>query len=119
MQAYNYRLKVIDPKKKTNLIVHEVHQFHGQFSSVIDLKAKLMEEFQEQVPETVFFNVGYFEGRQSTKKWIYSQEDLETMYKVCAAKSEILLWCNSANATASDEDDCLPAEKIKNKARVQ
>ena len=67
MQVYNYRLKVIGPKKKTNFIVREVHQFHGRFSSVIDLKAKLMEEFQEQVPETVSFNVGYFEGRQSTK----------------------------------------------------
>ena len=49
-----------------------------------------MEEFQEQVLETVSFNVGNFEGRHSTKKWICLQEDLEVMYKVCAAKSEIL-----------------------------
>ena len=66
MQVYNYRLKVIDPKK-TNFIVCAAHQFHGRFSSVVDLKAKLMEEFQEQVPKTVSFNVGYFEGHQSTK----------------------------------------------------
>lgn len=91
MQVYNYRLKVINPKKKNSFVVRDVHQFHVQFSSVIDLKAKLMEEFQDQVPETVFFNVGYFEGCQSAKNWICSQEDLEAMYKVCASKTDILL----------------------------
>ena len=88
MQVYNYWLKVIDPKKKNSFVVHDVHQFHGRFSSVIDLKAKQMEEFQEQVPETVSFNVGYFEGHQSAKKWICSQEDLEAMYNVCASKTD-------------------------------
>ena len=72
-----------------------------------------MEEFQEQVPETVSFQCWLFRRASVYKKWICSQEDLEAMYKVCAAKSEILLWCDSANATAtaSDEDDCLPAKK--------
>lgn len=90
MQVYNYRVKVIDPKKKDNFTVHEVHLFHGLFSCVME--TKLMEEFQDQ---TISFNVGYFEGHQSTKRCICLQEDLEAMYKVYASKTEILLWCDS------------------------
>ena len=91
MQVYNYRSKIIDLKMKTNFIVREVHQFQGQFPFAIVLKAKLMEEFQEQVPETVSFNVEYFEGHQSASKCICSQEDLEAMYKVCSAKVKFCL----------------------------
>ena len=39
-----------------------------------------MEEFEDHVPPTTCFSVGYFAGRQSTKKWLITQEDLTAMY---------------------------------------
>ena len=52
-----------------------------------------MEEFKDQVPETLNFSVGYFVGKQSTKKWVVSQEDLECMY-TAVRQAGICLWCD-------------------------
>ena len=56
-----------------------------------------MEEFKEQVPQSTSFSIGYFEGRQSTRYWIYSQEDLHAMYRKCS--HEIMLWCDGPSDT--------------------
>ena len=39
-----------------------------------------MEKLGDQVPETINFNIGYFEGRQSKKRWLCCQ-DLNAMYQ--------------------------------------
>ena len=51
------------------------------FKSPTDIRMKLIEEFGEQVPNTVDFTVGYFEGSQQVKVWIVTADDLQTMYK--------------------------------------
>ena len=63
-----------------------------KFSSVTDLKVKLLDQFGAQLPATTLFNVGYFDGRQS----ICSQDDLDKMYTSLASakKREVLLWCD-------------------------
>ena len=63
--------------------------------SVVEVKTRLIEEFEEQVPSTLNFSAGYFEGRQSSKKWLVSPEDLNAMYCTLeqSGKSEICLWC--------------------------
>ena len=61
-------------------MTRELRQFSGKFSSVIDLKVKLMEQFENQLPITLTFNIGYYDGRQSEKRWICDKEDLEAMY---------------------------------------
>ena len=78
------------------MVVRDLRQFHGLFRSVVDLRVKLVEEFKDQVPETLNFSVGYFVGKQSTKKWVVSQEDLECMYTAVrqAGKTDICLWCD-------------------------
>ena len=53
----------------------------------------MIEEFDDQIPSTVTFSVGYFSGHQSTKYWLYTQEDLDEMYAAISSK-EILLWCD-------------------------
>ena len=80
-----------------------MRKFKGKFSSIIDLKVKLMEEFGEQIPTTVQFSVGYFEGRQSTKKWLVSQDDLAAMYVsfTCSGKTSICLWCEGNSDDSS------------------
>ena len=61
-------MKIINLLKKSEaIIVRELHHFHGRFDSVIDLHAKLIEELKEQVPNSVTFNVAYFEGQQHPK----------------------------------------------------
>lgn len=39
-----------------------------------------MEEFEQQMLETTKFSLGYVEGRQSVKRWICCEDDLNAMY---------------------------------------
>ena len=82
-----------------------------KFASVVELKAKLIEEFEKQVPSTLNFSVGYFEGRQSSKKWLISTEDLHAMYFAFqqSGRTDIFLWCDGV----CDEDEVTPARKCK------
>ena len=59
---------------------------------MIDLKVKLMEQFENQLPTTLTFNIGYYDGRQSERS---DKEDLEAMYSSPAllGRKDILLWC--------------------------
>ena len=57
------------------------------------MKKKLMEEFKDELPETTDFKVGYFYGKQSAKRWIVTQEDLDAMYKI--GKDKLLLWADA------------------------
>lgn len=73
-----------------------MHKFHGKFSSVISMKVKVIEEFQELVPQTLEFHLGYYLGKQSTKYWVMSEDDLAVMYASLDedGKDNVLLWCD-------------------------
>ena len=75
-----------------------MRKFNGRFSSVTEMKVKLMEEFGNQIPPTTSFSLGYFAGRQSIKYWIYTEEDLRAMYSTCTSQ-ELMLWCDSRSAS--------------------
>ena len=66
------------------------------------MRAKLVEEFQEQVPSDLTFNVGYFEGQSHSKISLVCNDDLDCMYAHCNKKGEITLWCDS-RVELSDE----------------
>lgn len=73
----------------------------NRFESVAELKLKLIDDFQEYVPSTPQFQVGYMEG-SSKQHWIISREDLDTMYESASGeRREILLWCDKKNARES------------------
>ena len=95
-----------------NSVVRDIRKFQGVFSSVIDLKVKLMEEFEELMPPTTLFSVGYFESRQSGKKWLVTQEDLVAMYNAMNrnGKTELCLWCDgrSKENTKKRKNDSTP-----------
>ena len=57
-----------------------MRHFNGRFTSIVDLKVKLMEEFENCIPPTTRFSLGYFECRQSIKKWLVTEDDLKAMY---------------------------------------
>ena len=70
------------------------------------MKVRFMEEFNEQVPPSTNFSVGYFVGRTyGTKHWICTEEDLKMMYVKCPGP-DIMLWCDGRS-----EDTETPASK--------
>ena len=77
---------------KNDIVVRELHNFRGRFHSVC-LRARLIEELMEQVPDSITFSVGYFEGAHHRKAWIISQEDLHAMYNKYST-GPITLWCD-------------------------
>jgi len=55
-----------------------------------------MEELEDKLPPTTKFSVGYFaDGKQTMKKWLVMQQDLEDMYTLDS--TEFLLWCDGLN----------------------
>ena len=58
MQLYTYRLKIINPNKKSDFIIRDVHYFSEKFATILDMKEKIVEEFKDELPETTDFKVG-------------------------------------------------------------
>ena len=60
-----------------------------------------MDELEDEVPATTKFSLGYYEaGRQSTKKWLVTQEDLNAMYRT--GNKDFLLWCDGYDDSRND-----------------
>ena len=68
-----------------------MHHLKSKVRSVIQLKASIIEEFEGDVPTTLDFDLGWFEG--NTKRWLVVSEDLAMMYSKCTS-TEISLWCD-------------------------
>ena len=62
-------------------VIREVHRFNQRFATIQEFKEKIMDEFSDQLPETLDFQIGYYHGKQSAKRWIITQEDLNLMYE--------------------------------------
>ena len=73
--------------------MRQLHNFKGRIHSVVDLRAKLVEELTEQVPDSMTFSVGYYEGSHHSKVWIVSDDDLYAMYSKYSS-GPITLWCD-------------------------
>ena len=97
-------------------MTRELHLFSGKFSSVIDLKVKLMEQFENLIPTTTKFHIGYFAGRQSEKRWICDKDDLEAMYSSpsLSGKKDIVLWCDGR----PEDSDSDSSRKERARCRV-
>ena len=52
-----------------------------------------MSLFKDQLPETTDYRVGYFYGKQSAKRWLITQEDIDEMYE--SGKNKLLLWADA------------------------
>ena len=55
-----------------------------------------MDELKDQLPETTDYRVGYFYGKQSGKRWLITQEDVDKCTKVerissCCGLMHVLL----------------------------
>lgn len=98
-----------------------MRHFHGMFNSIIDLKVKILEEFEEFVPSNLSFSVGYFDGKQSSKHWLYSQEDLKAMYDAHASNPEkdIRLWCDGKRDIENNDERPLKRKKSSTTPREE
>ena len=102
--SYAYKVKIINPTRKSDVILRQLNRFTAMFESPTDIRMKLIDEFGEQVPNTVDFTVGYFEGSQQAKIWIVSADDLQTMYQKYPSGGNITLWCDGRQATSSNSN---------------
>ena len=60
-----------------------------------NLPALLQSVAYGEVGRSINFDIGYFEGKQSKKRWLCCQEDLKAMYKNHRNGDEIMFWCEA------------------------
>lgn len=93
------------------MIVRYLHNFSSRFESATVLRVKLVDQFQDLVPDNLSFNIGYFEGQSHSKIWLMSREDFTTMY-VKYPKGEITLWCDGRSDDGGvDQASCRKKRK--------
>lgn len=98
---YSYKVKLINPSKKSDAVFRQLNGFTSKFQSSNDIRIKLIEEFKDQVPNTVDFTIGYLEGSRQTKICIVSADDLQTMYKKYPSGGNVTLWCDQREVNSS------------------
>ena len=79
--AYTYKLKIINPSKKSDVVLHHLNGHADKFDYVTAMKIMLIEEFGDNVPGELDFSVGYYDGSQQAKTWLVKRNDLDAMYK--------------------------------------
>jgi len=77
---------------------------NSKFESVNQLHVCLKDEFQDHVPATTTFDIGYFEGKQQSKIWLVTLDDLHKMYEVYPKGGEVLLWCDGVSDVRTEAD---------------
>lgn len=93
-ENFAYKVKIINPVKKSEFIIRHLHNISIKFVSVTELRVKLIDEFKEQVPDSLDFNVGYYEGSPQVRMWLVNSDDVEMMYKKVPNGKTITLWCD-------------------------
>ena len=86
-----YKVKVLNPIRRKKAITRQLHDFTGRFSTVLQVKQQIIKELGDILPTSPspdLIEVGYFEGRQSTKLVIASSKDLDAMYEKLTVKKE-------------------------------
>ena len=78
----------------------------------------MMEKMDKHVPDTVHFSIGYYQGRQSKKRWLCCHDDLLVMYECNKEGGEISLWCDGRKPTSADGDDEQPATNSRKRKQA-
>ena len=107
---YSYQVKVYDVNSKRNFIIRQLHHFTDQFTSIDHLMEVLHSEIQPDLSDD--YNMGYFEGRAHSKRWLVSDEDLKAMYRKFSKGGRVNLWCENIE---SERERSPPAKKKKKK----
>lgn len=89
---------------------------HDKFTHPKALREKLRETFADHLPENDSFNIGYYEKRNNSRRWIESSDDLEAMYAIYNGQDTVNLWCE-ARLEKSSDDNTGDLEKSSKKPR--
>ena len=84
-------------------MTRQLHNWKKKFPSVSSIKEHILSEFKDEFPGNPNVDVGYFDGRQTSKVWLVSRKDLAGMYSSSKQGCEIFLWVECA--VADDESD--------------
>ena len=117
MQHYTYKVKVFNGTKRSKFSVKVLHNVTRRFESVTSLRSALWHELGDIIPDERDFNMGYFEGKQHSKKWLTSRQDLDAMYAHFQGKQNVNLWCDGKSMHESDEETPVSVDKSKKSAR--
>ena len=94
---YSYKVTILNnPKRNKKPITRQLHQFSGHFRSLMDMRVRLLEELGDDLPNTVDFDIGFYEKR-SSKYWLVIPDYLKRMYEKCKENSDIPLWCDATD----------------------
>ena len=98
------------PEKKTDAKTYEWHDVHQAFQSPTELRGKLLETFQDKLPNTLDFQVGYLTRRGNSKRWIEQEADLISMYSQFEQGDTITIFCDGKSMAKVDQT---PSRKRK------
>ena len=118
---YSYRVKILTQGRKNDSMVREMRRFHGRFTSVMDVKVKILEEFEDMVPPNISFAIGYFNGKQSTKYWLCTREDLAAMYDSHTNEPGkcIRLWCDGKSRVDHVDKQASKRKKVSEESKTR
>ena len=88
-------------KHNKKAICRHLHQFSDKFSSMINLRIKLLEELGDDLSESIKFDVGYYESR--ARCLLVTSDNLKLMYESYKTKEEIHLWCDANDDSSNDK----------------
>ena len=94
LPKYNYLVKIINPKKKSEFEVQSL-KCKQKFFSLENLKEQVASDCKEKVPSPLS-DIGYIEpghGLAGKKKWLTSDQDLVDMYEASKGKHDVTIWC--------------------------
>ena len=72
--------------------MRQLHTFTGQFESIKHLRQVLVSEMNDDLP--LHYNIGYYEGRHHTKRWLTTDKDVIVMNETFP-DGNVIIWCDA------------------------
>ena len=108
---YTYTLKIINPKRKSEFRVEKFRK-GGIFKTPMELRLFIIGSYEELVPSTTDFDIGYYKpSRGSTKVYIKSDTDMPIMYEIYKDQHELTIWCVGNYQDENEEPSSATASK--------
>ena len=89
---YKYLVRIINPEQRSKHVTKIWHDVYERFYCADQLKTKLINDFEEKLPQLSDLVCGYLD--KSAKRWIEDDQDVEAMYHDVSSGSEITIWCD-------------------------